>query len=195
MRDTNNEPIDWICNYIEYYIKVNDNLKLSLMDSFIYEEYKKGSHLTLDGERCNRLFFIVSGACRTYYEQNGKEVTSWIYPENDVVTNWDAFYSRKKSFDNIQALSDVGVYSITHTELQNLYDRHPEMERFGRKMMEQQLAFIDMINHEFIFSSAKERYDKILSLYPDIIKVANLGHIASFLGISQETLSRIRKMR
>ena len=61
--------------------------------------------------------------------------------------------------------------------------------------MEGEVSFLDVFNHEFLFSTAKERYDRLLEMYPEILQLANLGHIASMLGINQETLSRVRKLK
>ena len=76
--------------------------------------------------------------------------------------------------------------------MEQLYQESPQFERFGRKMYEQQLAYLDAFYKGYLFMTAKERYDLLLSVFPDVTQRVNLGHIASFLGISQETLSRIR---
>ena len=187
--------MDKLFNYIEQYISLDDELKKQLNLYFEAETFKKNEHLVPAGKICKKLYFIQKGVCRTYYLQDGKDVTNWIYPEENIVVTWSSFINQVVSFENIQALDNVEVLSISFDKLQYLYKSFPKMETFGRKLMEQEIAFIDLINHEFLFATAKERYDKLLSIYPDIVQIAKLGHIASFLGITQETLSRIRKMR
>lgn len=184
-----------LINYIGNYIEIDEKLNTAILDSFKEDSFKKGDHLLMTEHYCQKLYFITSGAVRTYYLQDGRDVTSWVYPEDSMVTNWSSFITGILSYENIQAISAVKVFSISYDALQDLYSRFTAMESFGRILMEEQIAFIDELTHEFNFATAKERYDKLLTMYPDLTRWANLGYIASILGITQETLSRIRKLK
>lgn len=184
-----------LLNYIKNFIDVDNGLFNDLSGLFKYAVYSKGENILDAGKFCRNLYFINAGAIRTYYYQDGRDVTSWIYPENYFITAWSSFINNSLAFENIQAIAPTELYYIDKKDLETLYCKYPSMERFGRKLMEEQLAFVDEINYGFMFSSAKERYDNLLEIFPDITRVANLGHIASILGISQETLSRIRKLK
>lgn len=84
------------------------------------------------------------------------------------------------------------IYSIDHSSYHKLMDTYPEFQKLGRLIAEEQLAFVDYYSRGYMFMSAKERYDLLLTFFPDIELRIKLGYIASFLGVSQETLSRIR---
>jgi CRP-like cAMP-binding protein len=156
------------------------------------EELPKGHLLLKEGQVCHRLYYLEKGTARTFYYHNGKDITSWIYPEDITFSSWYSFLGRKPSFETIEILEPATVYSITLDELENLYQKSPQIERIGRKMLEQNLSFVDIFYKGYLFMSAKERYNLLLYIFPDITQRVNLGHIASLLGISQETLSRIR---
>lgn len=143
----------------------------------------------------HRLYFIKNGSARTFYYHDGKDITSWIYGDNALFTAWGSFYGRTPSFENIELLEDSVVQWIAHDDLQRLYVQHPKIQTFGRILAEEQVTFMDNFFKGFMFMSAKEKYDLLLSTFPDVSQRVNLGHIASFLGISQETLSRIRRKR
>lgn len=152
----------------------------------------KGKILIKEGQIAHRLYFLEKGTARTFYYHNGKDITSWIYRENFPVTAWYSFIGQQTSFENLEILEDASVVSFLKEDLEKLYHKYPTFERFGRKMVEQQLSFLDAYYKGYMFMTAKEKYDLLLSIFPDVTLRVNLGHIASLLGISQETLSRIR---
>lgn len=159
------------------------------------EELPKGHLLLKEGQVAHRLYFLEKGTARTYYYHNGKDITSWIYGENLPFTAWYSFLDKKPSFENVEVLETSTVISLSKKSLEALYKKHPAFNHFGRKMVEQQLSFLDAFYKGYLFMTAKERYDLLLSIFPDVTQRVNLGHIASLLGISQETLSRIRAKR
>jgi len=152
----------------------------------------KGSLLVKEGQIAHRLYFLEKGTARTFYYHNAKDITSWIYGEFSPFTTWSSYLDATPSFENLEIVEDAVVISFTKNDLEKLYLNNAQFERFGRKMMEQQLSYLDAFYKGYLFMSAKERYDLLLSTFPDVTQRVNLGHIASLLGISQETLSRIR---
>lgn len=156
------------------------------------DNISKGKILIKEGQIAHRLYFLEKGTARTFYYHNGKDITSWIYHENFPFTAWYSYLGQKPSFENLEILEDSTVVSFTKEDLEKLYLLSPSFERFGRKMVEQQLSFLDAYYKGYFFMTAKEKYDLLLSVFPDVTLRVNLGHIASMLGISQETLSRIR---
>ena len=112
---------------------------------------------------------------------------------NTIVTSWNSFYIQQQATDYIEATEDSVIESISFQKLQLLYEKFPELERFGRLVIEEKIVGIDMFYQGFYFLSAKEKYQLLTETFPGIDQRANLGHIASMLGITQETLSRIRK--
>ena len=144
---------------------------------------------------CRKLYFVEEGIFRTFYHYNGKDITSWFYPEGHFVTSWHGFLRQEASFEYVEALENSKVYAIEYDAYQQLFKRFPEFERFGRLLIEEQLAFIDSFSQGYMFLPAKKRYELLLAYLPDVELRVKLGHIASFLGISQETLSRIRSQK
>ncbi|MGB1316675.1 MAG: Crp/Fnr family transcriptional regulator [Flavobacteriales bacterium] len=158
-------------------------------------EYKAGEQIN-DGNSVMRyLYFLESGTVRTYYYHDGKDVTSWFYLDNTFFTSWYSFLQQSGFSEPTEALQDCVVYRISKSDLDSLYTEFREFETFGRKLIEESISFIDYFYKGHGFSSAKEKYDILLSVYPDITQRTKLGHIASYLGISQETLSRIRSKK
>ncbi|PWL31917.1 Crp/Fnr family transcriptional regulator [uncultured Roseivirga sp.] len=184
--------LDPLIEYIRHYIKLSNEAKEDLSNSFLTKTYSKDEFIHREGHFCQFLYFILEGTVRTFYNGNGKEVTTWIYPNHQFVTAWSSYLLGTKSFESIQSLGTVKVLCISKHKLEELYKKHNSIETFGRKLVEEQLSSLDSYSKGYMFLTAKEKYDNLLSIFPDVNQRANLGHIASMLGISQETLSRIR---
>ena len=163
-----------------------------IVDAFTQREVKKGTRLLEAGKTCRTLWFIESGCARTFTETAQRDITSWFYPENQFLTSWHSYLLREPGFEGIEMLENGNLLEISYEAMQDLYTRFSRFERFGRLLMEEHLAFIDHFSRGYMFLSAKERYQQLLISFPDIELRVKLGQIASFLGISQETLSRIR---
>ena len=163
-----------------------------IRSSFSEIQLKNKTELLRQGQKCNQLYFIDKGLMHTYYYHEDKEVTSWFYSEGSFITSWYSFLSQAPSFEYIRVLEDTTAYVISHSQVLQLYKECPAYERFGRILAEQALAFLESYSKGYMFLSAKERYDLLNTTIPDITLRAKLGQIASFLGISQETLSRLR---
>lgn len=130
---------------------------------------------------------------RGYYFLDGKEVTHWFAFEKDFVTSFHSFITRERSVENIQALQGSVVWSISRDDLDSLLDRFPEIERVLRLAYENYYLRLEGRYVNAQFTSAKDRYEALLKDAPHIIEKVPLGQIASYLNITQETLSRIRK--
>ncbi len=171
---------------------VSDDLKEELKNSFTKSFYPKGTVFIKEGNYCSELFFLKSGLVRAYCYDQEKEITTWFHFADDIFTSFYSFFSKRRSFENFETLEDSTVFSIQQKDLDRLYDSYPQLERFMRLHLEESVAEYDYFTKGFLFMTAKKRYEQLLSLYPDIEQRVNLGHIASYLGITQETLSRIR---
>ena len=150
---------------------------------------KKGTQLLRNGETCKYFYFVNKGIIRSYYFQEDKEVTNWFALENDFATSIYSFISRNQSYENMEALEDTTLEMLSNNSLQEIYTKFPETERTGRLIIENYYISLEERIVSIQFKTAKERYDKL----PGIILRAPMGAIASYLGITQETLSRIRK--
>ncbi len=181
-----------LIDYINTRVLLDIDTKAAVAKLIQVEHLNKGHLLVKEGMVAHRIFFIQKGSARTFYDHNGKEVTSWFYREGQLFTAWSSFYKRSPSYEGVELTEDSTISALSYNHLRQLYKQHPKMQEFGREMVEEQLVFLDYFYKGFMFMSAKEKYDLLLSVFPDVTLRVNLGHIASFLGISQETLSRIR---
>ena len=184
-----------LLQYISTRCFVDNNLKSRIENDFEYVECQQGKLLLELEQRAQRLYFIDKGIVHNYYYQNGRKVTSWFYSENQFVTAWYSFYGQNTSFEEMQCLENCALYSISFDKYQKLIADSPAFGNFARLLAEESLAFLDYFSKGWSFLSAIEKYTLLLEYFPDIEQRVNLGHIASFLGISQETLSRIRGKR
>lgn len=181
-----------LLHYISTRCFVDNSLRERLENDFELIEVKQGHKLLEQEQRCQRLYFVEQGVVHNYYYHNGRKVTSWFYAENNFVTAWYSFYSQNASFEEMQCLDNCTLYATTYDKFQKLIADSPAFGNFARLLAEESLAFLDYFSKGWSFLTAKEKYELLLQYFPDIEQRVNLGHIASFLGISQETLSRIR---
>ncbi|MFA5045195.1 MAG: Crp/Fnr family transcriptional regulator [Paludibacter sp.] len=171
---------------------LSEELREDLSSKVFVSKVKKGEILISEGKICHQLFFIKKGFLRGFHYQNGKEITSWFGFENDFATSTHSFFSQKTGYENVEVIEDGILYGITYEDLNNIYDRHPEFNYVGRLLTEK--YYLDVMERTLClqFQTAKQSYEQLVATHPQILKRAYLGHIASYLGISQETLSRIR---
>jgi CRP-like cAMP-binding protein len=129
---------------------------------------------------------------RGFYTLSGKEITHWFAFENDFVTSFHSFITQEPTIENVQALEGSILWSISKERLNRLMTKHHEIESLVRKVYEKYYIRLEERYVNAQFKTATERYQQLLFENPHIIERVSLGHIASYLGISQETLSRIR---
>jgi CRP-like cAMP-binding protein len=155
-------------------------------------ELRKGHVLVKQGTVCNYLFFIESGLTRTYYLKDGRDITDWISAENSFACSIVSFITRKPDRRIIELLEPSTLYALHHDDLENLYTKHHETERLGRRLVSFGLVEMQQRFDDLHFKTALQRYQTLMETHPSFILRVPLGMIASFLGITQETLSRIR---
>lgn len=153
---------------------------------------KKGDFILKEGTTCKHLYFLESGCLRGFYRLEDKEVTHWFGFENDFITSFHSFITQTPSVENLQVLEDSILWGISHTALYELYNQFPEMERLGRMACEKYYIRLEERYVNAQFKTASERYQQLLESNSQFLQRIPLGYIASYLGISQETLSRIR---
>lgn len=155
----------------------------------------KNKDLQPIGHTCKTIYFITKGIARIYYFKDGIDITESFAFENNIIARIESLFTGKPSRKAIQILEDAEIIAINATELFKLYDTFPETERLFRKIFE--AAYVETVNRiEGIqFHTAEERYHALMELAPDVIKRVPLKYIASYLGITQQSLSRIRAVK
>ncbi len=152
----------------------------------------KDALLIRKGQLCNHFYIIEKGFARLYWEVNDKQVTTFFAKENDLITSSSALFTRQGSKENIQVLEDSVLLKLHYDEFIHLCTDHPDLLRLYRAIMEKYFLSMEERALSLQIDSAFERYHKLLSRHPFILQRASLGSIASFLGMSPVTLSRMR---
>jgi len=156
---------------------------------------KKNIDLQPIGHACKTIYFINKGIARIYYFKDGTDITESFAFENDIIARVESLFTGNPSQKAIQILEDSEVVAINSTQLFKLYDKYPEIERLFRLIFES--AYVDTVKRiEGIqFHSAEERYNALITEAPDVLKRVPLKYVASYLGITQVSLSRIRGIK
>ncbi|WP_346863258.1 Crp/Fnr family transcriptional regulator [uncultured Draconibacterium sp.] len=181
-----------LADYIEQIIKLDDKAVQALYQLAETEHYSKNQHILEQGERCTKIWFLKTGMVRKYYLSDGKEITSWIHTENETFTSLQSYALSLPSTEYLQACEDTVAISITRQNSEKLI-QFPQFVTFTNTLMEREFVNIDVHTKALHAADAKGKYKYLRRIAPETVKRAKLGHIASLLGISQETLSRIRK--
>lgn len=180
--------------YIERYIQLDAKDCEFLADFFEERPYKKKSLLLESGNVCEHNFFLLKGLVRYYYiDANGQERTIQFGKEFWWVTVMDSFVQQKPSLINIQALEDVNALVIYKERLEELYEKVPKMERLFRKVAENWLIAQQRNSHFYMKANSKERYQNLVRSIPNFVQRVPQYMIASYLNITPEYLSEIRK--
>ncbi|MEZ4848081.1 MAG: Crp/Fnr family transcriptional regulator [Bacteroidia bacterium] len=163
------------------------------LDCFQRKIIAKKDFLVRPGDLCDFLVFIDKGLFRVYYyDLEGKEITSWFSFEHGMVTDMLAFYTNQKATFYVEALEDSEVFMITKEQLEELYAVNPEYREFGRRFAEEALAMMMGRSMSLQTLNATERYEELLA-NPEFMLKIPLKYLASYLGITDTSLSRIRK--
>ena len=155
--------------------------------------YKKGDFFLAEGQICKQVGFVAKGLMRYYINHDGEEKTYAFSQENDYVCNYESFLPQSPSSKIIQALEDCDVLVISHGDLQVLYANVREGERFGRIAIE--TVFIQLLKDitSFYTETPELRYQRFIENHADLQQRVSQYHIASFVGVKPQSLSRIRK--
>jgi len=163
-----------------------------LNDHSFSEKIKRGKFLLKPGEVCDHFYLINKGLIRAFIREGTKELSTWISHENELVTSIRGMARRQPSLEYIQALEDCELTVAHYDVLQHLYSTFPEMNIVGRMLLEK--YYVDAEERAYIcrIPSAEKRYKYFIESRPDLSNRAPLKYIASFLGMTVETISRIR---
>ena len=168
--------------------------ELDLIEKNFYpKKLGKNEHLLHIGEVAKEVFFINKGIMRNYVPVVNKgQITNYFAEESMFNTSAVSFFSQQPSYEAVQAIEPCEGLAIQYEDLQKLYDRFHNWERLGRLFLQAILMQQDLRLRWFIEKSANERYESFLQTYPHLMQRIPQYHIASYLGITPESLSRLR---
>ncbi len=156
---------------------------------------KKGMVLVREGQFSSKTYYIVNGCARAYYLKDGKDISEWFAFENKFISSIVSFFTGKASPHYIELLEDSVLLELSRDEIEKLSDKYHDFERLIRVVLTHTLLDQQERISSIQFYSAEQKYENILSIHPNITQRVPLTHIASYLGITLETLSRIRKTK
>lgn len=160
---------------------------------FEKKHYKKYDTLQKAGSNEGRLYYVEQGLLRIFYEKNRKDITQSFFIEQMFYFPVENIYFDSATPIQLEALEDCVVWEADFREVERVVNEHQELERLMRLLLVSAIQTLREQLYAIKFQSAQERYELLLKKYPQILLHAPLGHIASLLGITQQTLSVIRK--
>jgi CRP-like cAMP-binding protein len=184
--------VEQLLNHIKNYSQLSEEAQQALHNGFEKLVLPKNEYLLTEGKTCHHLYFLEQGALRGFYTLDGKEITHWFGFENDFVTSFHSFITQEPAVENIQLIEGSILWGIAKNTLTGLFNQYHEIERLVRIAYEKYYIRLEERFVNAQFKTATERYEQLLQQTPHILEKVPLGYIASYLGISQETLSRIR---
>jgi CRP-like cAMP-binding protein len=158
----------------------------------VEKTFERDAFILNEGCCCREMSFIVSGVFRMFYLSDGKEINAHFFKENDFMAEYCSFLNQRPSKYSIQALERSVVVTFSHEVLLDAYNRSKNWERLGRLMAEQFSGLVSDRMEKFLFMDGKERYLSLMQDNPTIFDRVPLYHLASYLGMERESLSRIR---
>ncbi len=156
--------------------------------------FKKGDYLLKEGQISNEYYCLENGLVRSFViNLNGIEITTSFFGKNEIVIDVVSLFQRVPSRENLQALTDCVCWKIDFDRFQSLYHSINGFSEWGRFWMTQSLFQLKQRTVSMITESASNRYLALQKQYPDLLQHVPLKHIASYLGITDTSLSRIRR--
>jgi CRP-like cAMP-binding protein len=182
-----------LISVIQSFIDLNPKEVDCIKQLFKEKKIKKGDFFLAEGQVCKQVGFILKGLMRYYINHDGEEKTYAFAQENNFICNYESFLPQTPSTKIIQALEDCEILQISFTDLQIFYKTISEGERFGRLVIGQ--VFIQLLQDlsSFYTDTPEYRYDQFVKKHPDLQQRISQYHIASYVGVKPQSLSRIRK--
>jgi CRP-like cAMP-binding protein len=182
---------------LRHYLRANASIDDKGIDKIVTcfkaKTAKRNTILLSGGEICKELYFVESGCIRTYYiTEHGHEKTRYVAFDGAIATSISSFISQKPSFEFVDTLEDSELYVISHKNFYHLVSEYPPWGDFYRMLLEMAYLYQNKKIEDLVTLSARQRYDKILAETPFFIQRLSNKILASYLDITQETLSRLK---
>jgi CRP-like cAMP-binding protein len=184
--------LSWLYEQMNAIHPLDESVFKEFDNSFEYLEYSKNSILLREGETCHYLYVMLDGLARIYYLKEDREINALFVEEKSFFTAPDSFFSRKPSYHFIETLLPSKLARIHHEKLRRLYEEFPELNFVGRIITENYFVWSEEKLFLLRKHNAEERYHYFMENYPELLQKVPLKYLASYLGMNEETLSRIR---
>ena len=184
--------MEQILLYLESIGFLSDGLKCYLQKVIGEKKLSKRDVLLRSGHVCREIYFVESGLLRCFYRKRETEISSWFMKEGDVMMSIESFYQQKPSYESIQALEDCSLYYLDYPALQYIYLNFPEFNFIGRVLTEKYYTLWAKQLYGLRMNSAQERFQWLMDDYPELMLRVPSKFLASYLGITEVTLSKIK---
>ena len=183
-----------LLHFIHTTIPISQKNAKEIADRFKEKTIGKNEFLLVEGKTCNEFHFLDNGFLRSYtYDVKGVEITTNFYADEQVVCEMFSFFKQVPSQENFQALTECKTWYISFAELQVAFHSMPDFREFGRSMLVSAYAELKQRMLSMLHDTAEQRYNLLIGSNPDVFQHATLKYIASYLGVTNTSLSRIRK--
>jgi len=185
-----------LIDYLKNSVIISDEIEKKLKEIITEKNVVKGEIILSDNSFKKEHIFVASGCLRSFYKtENGKEHTIQFAIKNWWISDYMTLYTNNKSVVSIESLSHSKILVIDKITLEKFYKEYPQFETFQRKNFEKRIATLQKRILSLLTLPASEKYNQFINDYAAFEKVIPNYQIASFLGITPESLSRIRKER
>jgi CRP-like cAMP-binding protein len=184
-----------LLEYLQKHLNLSEEFSEKLDNMFRHEKVKKGDILFRPEGFSKKIIFIEKGLIRTYYLKDGKDITYLFLSENSFLTPVECVFYNKPAPYGWEALENCEIRSAQYRDFELLISQIPGMEKWFRQVLINVLHTIAEKLYSIQFQTAQDRYKSLLESQPDILLRAPLGDVASYLGITQQTLSVIRSVK
>ena len=184
-----------LLKHIQSIYPISIDAEKALLEISKEVHFQKGTDVQLIGHTCKTIYFVKEGCVRIYYFKEDIDITESFEFENAFVARAESLFTGKPSLKAIQAIEDTTLIGIDSSKLFQLFDSYPDLERLFRKIIE--TSYVNTVNRieSLQFNTAEERYFNLLKDHKNILKRIPLKFIASYLGITPVSLSRIRAIK
>lgn len=174
-------------------VSLDKNRLKNILSRFETVEIKKGDYFLRSGTICKSMAFIETGYLRMYDIADGKEITFWIGSSGKFITSLSSFVFKSNNFWNIQAITDCKLQVISREDHFKLSETEPKWLEFDNLLLAHSFALLEKSMFAQLHTTAKERFDALMKENPELFQYVPLQYIASMIGITPESLSRLRK--
>lgn len=176
----------------ENYSPLSNECQQELIASFNILELNKGDIIVSEGQFADKAYLIIKGCARAYYLKDGKDISDWFTFENEFICSIISFFGNTPSPHYIELVEDSIIIEIPRHTIDNLSSKHLDFLKFVNIVITETMLGLQERLTSILFNKAEDRYKQFISIHPNITNRIPLTHIASYLGITLETLSRIR---
>ncbi len=182
-----------ILEYISKYVTLTPEEEIAILKEVPYQSFPKGTHILRQGEISKACYFNIQGLVREYEVIDGEEHTTYFYTEGEAIVEFESASNKQPSGLNWVCEEDTTLVIGRFDRIEGAYERNPKLEKMSALFVTDNFGRYKDLSRSFITLTPEQRYLKLVEQRPDLIQRVTQYHLASYLGIKPETLSRIRK--